>query len=486
MPTRQIHCLGLNHRTAPVELRELFASPLVEPEHVLFPSEQTGDERSGDIAADRSATGECPYHSKGRTSGDLIRERREKEGQPARKRREVNRRPGNGRFARVLEATVFATCNRMELYACVDPSAEDPIRLLTEFLGVIYDVEPAKMNSRMYHYTGLEAAAHLCQVAAGLDSQVLGETQIMGQVTGAYENALDTIAAGPIIHTIFRAAIRAGKRARTETTFSSNPASMSSVAIATAQDILGDLRDNDILVVGMGEMGMLTLRALHARQLDRVGVVSRSPDRARAISDHWGFRTYSLGELPEAMAEADVVITSTAAQDTVIRTDTVREAMKGRENRVLVVVDIAVPRDVEPEVGKLTGVHLVDADDLKVTLDKSLEARKREIPKVEEIIAQEAVRCDLELQELALRPVITDLREKAELIRKGELERTLRHLPDVDSKTIDHIHHMSRAIVNKLLHEPTVRLKRSAKLGHHDELTSTVRHLFDLPDNNES
>jgi glutamyl-tRNA reductase len=150
-----------------------------------------------------------------------------------------------------------------------------------------------------------------------------------------------------------------------------------------------------------------------------------------------------------------------------------------------VVVDIAVPRDVDPTIRDISGVHLFDADELKGTLDESIEARKKEIPRVESIIAEEIARFEVEFEELSLRPVITDLREKAEIIRRGELERTLRHLPNVDSNTIEQIHQMSRAIVNKLLHEPTVRLKRSARAGMHRELSSTVRHLFDLPENNE-
>jgi glutamyl-tRNA reductase len=332
----------------------------------------------------------------------------------------------------------------------------------------------------------MEAVAHLCKVACGLDSQVLGETQIMGQITGAYENALETLGAGPFVHAVFRAAIRAGKRSRTETTFSRNPASMSSVAIATAHDKLGDLRDKKILVVGMGQMGMLTLRALHARQLHNVAVANRTPEKAEAVSKHWHFEVYSLDELPAAIAGADVVITSTASPEPLIDAGLLKPALEGRNGRKLVIVDIAVPRDVDDSAGELPGVHLFDADDLKVVLDRSLEARKREIPRVEAIIAEEAAKCEIELRELSMKPVITDLRDKAETIRRGELEKTIRRLPNVDDQTIEHIHHMSRAIVNKLLHEPTVRLKRVARSGLHNEYTSTVRHLFDLPENGKN
>ena len=464
----------------------MFASPLVDPDSVLYPHAEQSDKPSKGNGDAEEKAGGCPYHSKGRTSGDLIRERRSNGERPARVRRSMLRRTGEGAFGMLREATVFATCNRMELYACVDPEAKDSKQLLLDFLSVVYDIDPEMMNGHFYHYTGMEAVAHLCQVAAGLDSQVLGETQIMGQITGAYENALDTVAAGPFVRAVFRAAIHAGKRSRTETTFSRNPASMSSVAIATAQEELGDLSDKHILVVGMGKMGMLTLRALHARQLHNISVANRSPEKAKAVAMHWNFRIHTLDELSEAIAGADVVITSTAAPDPVIDEGVVRQAVNGRNGRELVIVDIAVPRDVEPTVGDIPGVHLINADDLKVTLDRSLEARKREIPRVEAIIAEEAAKCEIELRELSMKPLITDLRDKAESIRRGELEKTLRRLPDVDDNTIEHIHHMSRAIVNKLLHEPTVRLKRIARAGLHNEYSSTVRHLFDLPENGEN
>ena len=486
MPTTKIHCLGLNHKTAPVELREMFASPLVDPDSVLYADAMGSHKPSQGNGGAGEVGGGCPYHSKGRTSGDLIRESRGNGDGRARVRRAMARRPGNGAFNGLQETTVFATCNRMELYACVDPVTKDAKSLLLQFLSVVYDIDAEVMRDHFYHYEGMEAVAHLCQVAAGLDSQVLGETQIMGQVTGAYENALDTVSAGPYVRAVFRAAIRAGKRSRTETTFSRNPASMSSLAIATAHDRLGDLGDKQILVVGMGEMGMLTLRALHARQLHNISVANRSPEKAAAVARHWCFRTYGLDELGEAIAGADVVITSTAAPDTLIDELTVRHAVAGRNGRELVIVDIAVPRDVDPSVGDIPGVHLIDADDLKVTLDRSLEARRREIPRVEAIIAEEAAKCEIELRELSMKPVIADLRDKAESIRRGELEKTLRRLPDVDDQTIEHIHHMSRAIVNKLLHEPTVRLKRVARAGLHNEYSSTVRHLFDLPENSEN
>jgi glutamyl-tRNA reductase len=464
----------------------MFASPLVDPDSVLYRGDEHNSNSEDQTAEQQPQPGGCPYHSKGRTSGDLVRERRGNGNGPARVRRAKSLRPGDKTFAMLREAAVFATCNRMELYACVDPDAPDAKHLLIEFLSVIYDIDPEVMNGHMYHYSGMEAVAHLCQVAAGLDSQVLGETQIMGQIIGAYENTLDTMAAGPYMHTVFRAAIHAGKRSRTETTFSRNPASMSSVAIATAQDKLGDLSQKQILVVGMGKMGMLTLRALHARQLHNISVANRSPERAKAVATHWHFRIHTLENLSEAISDADVVITSTAAPDPVIDGDIVRRAITGRNGRELVIVDIAVPRDVEPSVADIPGVHLYDADNLKVTLDRSLQARKKEIPRVEAIIAEEAARCEIELRELSMNPVITDLRDKAETIRRGELEKTLRRLPNVDDGTIEHIHQMSRAIVNKLLHEPTVRLKRVARAGLHVEYSSTVRDLFDLPENGEN
>jgi glutamyl-tRNA reductase len=436
MQTKQIACLGLNHRTAPVELRERLSCSL------------------GDVYSDGQSAG--------------------------------------GPLEQITELVILSTCNRVELYASLDSRVRDPRALLTELLASANGLPVDDLEDHIYFWSGFEAMAHLCRVASGLDSLVLGEPQILGQVTDAFHDAeafgsvgriLSSV--GRILSLVFKSGIRAGKRSRTETTIGSNPASMSSIALATAREVVGPLRERRILVVGLGEMGLLTLKALRIRGVTNIGVANRTRTRADAVAEEWGYQAYSLQELPQALGEADVVITATAADRTVIDPALAGMAMSQRDHP-LVIVDLAVPRDVDPNVGRLPNVHLFDADDLRGSLDEARAARQQQVPHVEQIIKEEMKSLRAELNELAIKPVIADLRHKAEAIRRRELERTLRHLDGVDPKTLEHIHHLSRSLVNKLLHEPTARLKDSPGNGMTREFVTTVRDLFGLTEDEES
>ncbi len=295
-------------------------------------------------------------------------------------------------------------------------------------------------------------------------------------------SAVASKATGPVLTALFKAAIRTGKRARTETGISSKPASISSVAIAKAQQIVGDLRERKPLIVGMGEMGQLAMQSLRSRGVSQIAVANRTLQRAEAFADGCGGNTYTMAELTKALAEADVVISATAAPHLIIYPEMVQEAMALRDDRELVLVDIAVPRDIDDAVGDIPGVHLFDVDDLQCSLDEALAARQEEVPKVESIIAREVMSFESQLREIRVKPVIADLRQKAEAIRQRELSRTLRHLGDVDPKTLEQFQLFSRSLVNKLLHEPTIRLKAEASNGngHAEEFATTIRELFSL------
>jgi glutamyl-tRNA reductase len=321
---------------------------------------------------------------------------------------------------------------------------------------------------------------HLLSVAAGLDSMVLGEPQILGQVTAAlqaasYQAALNQRTAGPVLTALFQAAIRAGKRARTETAISNNPASVSSVAVSLARRALGSLSGKNILIVGAGEMGRLAVKAVRSRRLANVAVANRTLSRAEALVAGWNGRSYSLDQLPEAIAEADVIITTALAQTPLITEQTI-----GHRTRPLVIIDVAVPRNVAASVAGLAHVQLFDLDDLQATLDESLTARQAEVPAVEAIIVEEQKRLEVELHRLTVKPLIVDMRLKAEQIRQAEWERTLRYLGDLDPQAVAHIQHFSRSLVNKLLHEPTVRLRESAGAETAGEYEAAVRVLFGL------
>jgi len=427
LPTK-IVCLGLSHHTAPVALRERLSCALPE-EHGLL-----------DVVQDDS-----------------------------------------GRFNALAEIVLLSTCNRIELYAVVDAPPTGARQLLVDYLASIHPVDPISFDDNLYFYRGRKALEHLARVAAGLDSLVLGEPQILGQVNDAYMKAVEAHTAGPVLSALFRGAVRIGKRARTETAISSNPASVSSVAITLAHQFAGDLEQQQILVVGLGEMGQLALNALRKRKIDNIALVNRSRERAERLAAKWNGRTYGLDQLPQALTTVDTVICATAASHTVIDAATVRAVMEQRKGRPLVIIDIAVPRDVEPDVGDVPGVHLFDIDDLQENLDEALAGRQREIPRVEAIIAEEIECLQAEMRALTIKPVIVDLRQKAEAIRQRELQRTLRFLgDDVDAETIRHVQHLSRSLVNKLLHEPTTRLREKATDGQATVYEAAVRDLFDL------
>jgi glutamyl-tRNA reductase len=426
-----ILCIGLNHHTAPLELRErLSFSPLAVSE-----------------ALARFASG---------------RESRSRD---------------------FTELAILSTCNRLELYANVatGPDARsDPFAPLLDVLFETRGLPIVEFELHLYRYMELAAAEHLCRVASGLDSMILGEPQILGQVAEAYEAAIRHDAVGPILSELFRAAIRAGKRARTETAISRNPASAGSVAVRLAEQVVGELAGRRVVVVGAGEMGELAVEALRARGVRQIAVVNRTRQRAIELAERWGGEALSFEHLTEAIHKADIVITSTGAPHAIINPAIAREALADRAEQPLVLIDIAVPRDVHPDVCEIPGVHLFDIDHLHSRLEGAIAERQNEIPRVEAIVAEEVATFDSWLRGVDILPVIADLRAKAESIRQRELRRALRRLPDLDPRMREQIEHLSESLINKLLHEPTLRLRAEAGNGHTAEYAQTVRHLFGL------
>ena len=425
-------CLGLNHRTAPLALRErlVYTPAMLEVALACF---SRGRPRR--------------WHSQ--------------------------------------ELVILSTCNRVEVYAHLPArdasgNGEDPFAPLLDVLVESRDVPVATVEKYLYRYTGIEAARHLCCVAAGLDSMVLGEPQILGQVAEAHEAALRQQTAGTVMQALFRTAMRAGRRARHETKINRKPASISSVAVHLARHVAGSLDGCRVAVVGAGLIGTLTLKTLREQGPCDVAVVSRNRTSAEQLARRWGAAAYGLEHLPEVLAAADLVITSTAALDPVLTVKTVQEAVRGRPERPLTLIDVAVPRDVDPAVRSVENVRLFDLDDLKAQAQQVIAERRSEIPRVETIIEEE-VRAFQQWQRGAdVMPLIADLRHKAEFTRQQEVHRALRHLPDLDPETRKQIERLSHALVNKLLHEPTTRLRFAAKAGRAAESAETVRHLFAL------
>lgn len=389
-------------------------------------------------------------------------------------------KPGDGSSpGYCMEGVILSTCNRLEVYGLV----EDPDsgrQSLCNFLADLHRISYEEFAPYLYTYYDNEAVLHLLSVAAGLDSMILGEAQVLGQVTQAYEAALSEGTAGPVMSNLFRRAIRAGKRARNETTIGHNAASVSYAAVQLAKKIFGDLQSRLVLVVGAGEMGELTAKTLMDNGAQGLIVANRTYDRAVQLAQQWNGQAFKFDQLAEALCQADIVITATDAPHAIIHAGMVHKALAMREGRPLFFIDIAVPRDVESAVRHIPNVHYYDVDDLQAVIATNIEERRREIPKVEAIMAEEAGQFAAWLKSLDVVPTIAGLREFAEGIRQAELEKALRRLNGISERERNIVCALSVGIVNKLLHEPTVRLRQHAN-GHSGFYYSqAIRELFGL------
>jgi glutamyl-tRNA reductase len=346
-----------------------------------------------------------------------------------------------------------------------------------DFLGHACAVSPDLFREHLYISHDEAAVRHLFRVAAGLDSMVLGEPQILGQITQAYEAALSQGAAGTVLAALFRAAIHTGKRARAETAIGVNPSSISSVAAALAAQLLGDLSERQVLLIGAGEMGAIAVRALQRRGVSRIVVANRTYKNAEQLAKAWDGQAITFQQLPEALAAADIVISSTGAPHTILNRELLEPAMAVRPNRPLFILDIAVPRDIDPNVTEIPHVHLCDIDDLQSQAEDNVRERTSEIPRVEAILAQEVAGFLDWLASLDVVSTITDLRRQIEDVRQRELERLFNRL-DLDVHERELIATMSHRLINKILHEPTLRLKQEAANGNGAIYISTMRQLF--------
>jgi glutamyl-tRNA reductase len=370
-------------------------------------------------------------------------------------------------------AVLLSTCNRTELYASL-ASAEEARRLVPLLLALRgAQVDP----SRFYLLTGLEAVRHLYRVAAGLDSLVVGESQIQGQVREAFAAATDAGCVNGVLSRLFHTALAVGKRARRETAIGRWAASVGSAAVALAQRVLGGLEGRTVLVVSAGATGKLAARALAEAGAGRVLVTNRTYARALEVARALGGQPVPFSQLTEALAQADIVISATGAQGFVLGPQQVAAALPRRAGRPLVCIDIAVPRDIDPAVGGLEGVHLYDIDDLQAVAPPQ-GGHLRELRRAEAIVQEEAARFQEWWQSLDAVPVIAALRQQAEAIRRRELERTLRRLSGLSQQDRQRIEAMTAAIVNKLLHRPIARLKDGADLALYSEVLAD---LFGLP-----
>jgi glutamyl-tRNA reductase len=378
------------------------------------------------------------------------------------------------------EAVILDTCNRSEIYlVAVDRDALAPA--LRQFLSGFHGIARAEFEPHLYTYLDRAAAAHLCTVAAGADSQVIGEAQVLAQVRAAFEFAAEQQACGPILSALFRQALRAGKRSRGETRIAHGSLSLGSVAVAHVENLLGPLAAYNVLLIGAGKLNALVARSLQAAGVASLTVASRTPAHALALAGEIGGAVLALQEIGAALAGFDLVFTATSAPHLILKHAVVAAAAAGR-TRPLCIADLALPRDVDPSVAELPGVQLIDLDDLRSIAERNLAQRRAELARVREIVAEEAAEYERWLCTLAVAPTITALHQRAEDIRQSELADHLRRLPDLSPREKRVIESMTAGIIGRLLREPTLRLKAHAHEGEGKPYADALRELFGLDD----
>lgn len=378
----------------------------------------------------------------------------------------------------IREAVVLSTCNRTEVYAVVERfhGAYSDIRdFLCETSGITAD----EISPHLYSQHDDDAISHLFGVASGLDSAVLGESEIVGQVRGAWETAMHEGASRSVLNLLFRYALEVGKRARSETGISRSTASVSHAAVEMAQEIIGTLEGRRILVVGAGEMGEGVATALARAGAHHVTVVNRTAERGEALAEKVGARVSSFDNLETEISGADVVVACTGAGSHVVDADTVRRARMGIDSPLLI-VDIAMPRDVQASVATLPNVNLRDLDDLGAWASRGLEQRAGEVEQVRDIISHEVERYTLDQAQRQAAPLVASLREVVESIRVGEIERYSARLADMTDEQREVVEAITRGIIAKLLHGPSVSLREAAGTPQGERLAAAVRDLFKI------
>jgi len=409
--------LGINHRTAPVEVRE----------KVVFAGE------------------------------DLPEALRELARVPA-----------------VREAVIVSTCNRTELYCYVDSLGI----ALDAWLEEWHELSSRSIRSSLYQLDGPRAVAHAFAVASGLDSMIIGEPQILGQLKDAYREAQQCGTAGPYLHRLFQAAFSVAKRVRTGTRIGSNAVSVASAAIVLARTIFEKFDERTALLVGAGETITLAARHLHAQGLKRMIVANRSIERARELAAEFAGYAVTLDSLPAHLADADIVVSSTASPTPVITVESARAAIKARRRRPIFMVDIAVPRDIEPEVAELADVYLFTIDDLQGVVNENLESRRQAARDADRLITVEVDRFELQMRTLDAVPTIRALRHDAESVKEHTLEQARRMLAS-GRDPAEVLDFLAFTLTNRLIHAPSQRLRRAAASGD-AAMIEAARALFRL------
>ena len=381
----------------------------------------------------------------------------------------------------VREVLYIFTCNRIEVIASVDEQQE-AILNLKEFLALNGNLTQAEAENCLYNYQDKEAVRHIFRVASSLDSLVMGETQILGQVKEAYRRSLERNATGTVLNRLMHRAFRTAKRVRSETAIAVNPVSVSFAAVELAKKIFGTLAGRKILLIGAGEMAELTGTHLVSNGAEHIIVANRTLAQAVQLAEKFHGEAVSLDSLSDKLIEADIVISSTDAPDYIVTADLIRKINHQRKNRLLFLIDIAVPRDIDPAADSIGNVYLYNIDNLQDIVDENMNIRKREAIKAEAIVEEEITRYADWLKELEAVPTIVSLRTKAEEITRAEMEKATGWMEKVDKEEREKIEILVNSIVNKILHTPVSVLKEESSEVGSTDIVATVRQIFRLDD----
>jgi glutamyl-tRNA reductase len=416
--------VGLNHRTAPVEVRERLA----------FPADTIGHALRGLV------------------------EREE-----------------------IVEGVILSTCNRVEV--CV--LAGEPFQgaaAVREFLSAYHGMPREELNGYLYHHQGEEAVKHLFRVSSSLDSMVLGEPQILGQVKDAYGYAAEFRTIGPILDKFYSKAFFVAKRVRTETKVASSAVSVSYAAVELAKKIFGSLKDKTVLLIGAGEMCELAARHLLSAGVKGILVTNRTFERAVKLAEEFDGMPVRFDELLSHLKMADIILSSTGAPHFILKKQDVEEVLRIRKNRPMFFIDMAVPRDIDPDANQIDNVYVYDIDDLNNVIETNLEERQKEAARAEEIVVAEVQSFFRWLEAQQVTPTIVMLRKKFEEVKNAEVAKAIAVLGAEDPKTKKVVESLASAILNKVLHPPIAALKKDVDGRDVTELVATVRELFDLPE----
>ena len=419
---RDIVLLGLNHKTAPVDVRECIA----------FTAEET----------DRALV--------------MLR------GNPT-----------------IGESVLFSTCNRIELLMAVD-ERDAAVRIAKAFIAEFKKVPLSQFENALYQYVGDEAVRHTMQVAASLDSMVVGEPQILGQMKEAYRKATVEKTSGVILNKLLHRTFMVAKKVRTETGIGDHAVSISYAAIELGKKIFGDLEGKRVMLIGAGEMAELAVDHLIRNRAGTITVANRTFSRGVELANRFRGKAIKFEEIIDCISDVDIVISSTGAPEYVLQKNQIKAAMKSRRNRSLFFIDIAVPRDIDPDINRINNAYVYDIDDLKGIVDENIDDRNREAVKAHRIIDEAVIGFHQWVDTLKVVPTIVSLRGKVETMARQELEKTLvslNHLSESDKRTIQR---MTGALVNKILHEPTDYLKKDGCRGNKSVALDLTRKLFNL------